>query len=153
MKQHEIKTRLHKRLPISLWARDRRLAAVHEAGHVAIARMLGVPVGLAYVYFTPARDFDPPHCRTWRGKTLCASRLADRRQRAMIGVAGAVAELSWRGEWIDEDYWFEPTMMSDSDWNLTQCVASKPDDNCIEATAGQESADRKVEHIGAPGCG
>jgi hypothetical protein len=51
----------------------------------------------------------------------------------MIGVAGAVAELSWRGEWIDEDYWFEPTMMSDTDWNMTQCVAGKPDDNCIEA--------------------
>jgi hypothetical protein len=68
--------------PIRLWARDRRLAAVHEAGHAVIERVLGVPVGLAYVYLTPDRDLDPLCCRTWLGRTHYASKLANSRQRA-----------------------------------------------------------------------
>lgn len=124
--------------PIRLWARDRRLAAVHEAGHAVIERVLGVPVGLAYVYLTPDRDLDPLCCRTWLGRTHYASKLANSRQRAMIAVAGAVAELAWLGEPIDADFWFEPARMSASDWGLAQCDPGNPDDRCIEAIASIE---------------
>jgi hypothetical protein len=121
--------------PIRLWARDRRMAAIHEAGHVVIAKMLRVPVGPAYVYLTTGRRLDPLCHKTWRGKTHCGYQRAKKRQRLMIGVAGAVAELAWRGEAIDEDFWFEPTMMSASDWRLVECKPGSPDRNCINVIA------------------
>ncbi len=51
----------------------------------------------------------------------------------MLGCAGAMAELCWKGEYIDPGYWTEPEMMSPSDWRLCGCEPGEPDKVCIEA--------------------
>jgi hypothetical protein len=73
--------------------------------------------------------------KTWIGQTLYNRRdLRSRRKNAMFGVAGAVAALCWRGEFIDdESIWYAPEMMSESDWESTGCIPGEPDDNCLEA--------------------
>jgi hypothetical protein len=50
----------------------------------------------------------------------------------MVGCAGAVAELSWRRDYIDPDYWIDPAFMSQSDWYVAECEPGEPDDLCIE---------------------
>ena len=118
--------------PVRRFARDRRLAAIHEAGHIAIANMLSINVGYAYIY-VPHSHTDLRSQKTWVGTTYCNLQTADSRQRRMIGVAGAVAELCWRGEFVDDDYWIDPEMMSKSDWRWTQCSPGAPDKKCVEA--------------------
>ena len=118
---------------IRWWARDRRLAAVHEAGHVVIARMFSIK---ADAYIRPVLgNVDVLYESMWIGQTLYNRRdLRSRREHAMFGVAGAVAKLCWRGEFIDdESIWYEPEMMSESDWESTGCVPGEPDENCLEA--------------------
>ena len=128
------------RKPINLirtWARDRRMCAMHEAGHVVIARMLSVKVGYAYIYPVEAdEESNILNNKTWLGQTFVNPRdlqRANRRERAMFGVAGAVAEQCWQGFIDDESLWYEPTMMSESDWEETGCVPGVPDENCLEA--------------------
>ena len=119
--------------PIRIWARDRRLAAVHEAGHVVIARMFSIN---ADAYIRPVLGNVDVECeKTWIGQTLYNRRdLRSRRKNAMFGVAGAVAALCWRGEFIDDEYLSdEAEMMSESDWEGTGCVPGLPDENCLEA--------------------
>jgi hypothetical protein len=118
--------------PIRIFAQDRRLAAIHEAGHVVIANMLSINVAFAYIY-EPHNHADPQFQKTWAGRTYCNLKKADPRQRRMIGVAGAVAELCWREEFVDDDYWTDPNMMSKSDWRLTRCRPGAPDERCVEA--------------------
>jgi hypothetical protein len=118
--------------PVRVFARDRRLAAIHEAGHVVIANMLSVDVALAYIY-EPHNHADPQFQKTWTGRTYYNLKKANPRQRRMIGVAGAVAELCCDGEFVDDDYWTDPNMMSESDWRLTLCRPGAPDEKCCEA--------------------
>jgi hypothetical protein len=55
--------------PIRVVARDRRRAAVHEAGHLVIARMLSIDAN-AYIYYAVENeDFDLVAEKTWHGQT------------------------------------------------------------------------------------
>jgi hypothetical protein len=51
----------------------------------------------------------------------------------VIGVAGAVAEFCWDGDEFDEMAWYEPAMMSESDWQLCRCRPGCPDEKMLEA--------------------
>jgi hypothetical protein len=102
---------------------------VHEAGHVVIAKMLRVPA-CAYICFNPETEFDFRTERIWYGRTLCFGDTATEDQSRMIGVAGAVAELCWFREPVDE---FVGQLMSERDCLMAQCDPDDPDDKCIEA--------------------
>ena len=102
-------------------ARDRRLAAVHEAAHHVIARHRGMHEVDSWI----ERVGDPTvhetswagHCR-WRNPSPGASRCD-----LMIGVAGMVGEnLSRAGNDPDRmddiyDVLDDPNCMSESDWH------------------------------------
>ena len=123
-------------------ARERRLAAVREAGHVVIARWIGVEIMSAWIapYTGETGEL------TWIGQIRISSmRGADKFSRRMVGVAGSVAEHLWRGEWI-EDYSPEGSM-SETDWLLAGCVQDIPDDQLMDA-AGEVS---RILARGGPG--
>jgi hypothetical protein len=86
---------MHKPMrPIRISARDRRNAAMHEAGHIVVARLFSIEVAHAYIYISD--EVSDILCdKTWLGHTVFNARdlrSANRRQRAMFGVAGAVAD-------------------------------------------------------------
>jgi hypothetical protein len=100
-------------------ARDRRDAAVHEAGHVVVARHVGVTVVSAYIYPVPDALDDYLNRTMWNGDTVLARfDNASPEQLAKIAVAGAIATLSWRGKPI-ELWKFQ--MKSFSDWAMCGC--------------------------------
>ena len=112
-------------------ARDRRLAAVHEAGHVVVAAHFGLHSARAWI--RPA-DAPMPDGRAWIGRVQFRGLdVLSSLERRMLGCAGAAAELCWRREDIHPDYWIEADRMSDSDWRLADCPLGEPDDMCIEA--------------------
>jgi hypothetical protein len=120
---------------IRVRARDRRMAAIHEAGHLVIARMFGFP-GSAWIW-----PNDQPEEKTWLGRTKRCPIISvnhgkvrvktpTKSQDRMIAVAGAVAEACWqdRAIWrvaVEWD-WDDPVVMSDSDWHLSGCPIGRP---------------------------
>jgi hypothetical protein len=89
-------------------ARDRRLVAVHEAGHQLVADYLGVPMGGAYIRRAAAPE---PGELSWCGHvSLYGSAPAEK--LCLVAVAGAVAEAAWSGDEPDL------AMMSESDWEM-----------------------------------
>jgi hypothetical protein len=117
-------------------ARDRRLAAIHEAGHYVAARWRGVK---AYAYIFPA-PADQPFEKTWLGQTGAAETTADTDR--LIGVAGAVAEECWlyRNEpseleqpWFWEEHFEDPNAMSRSDWQRAHTRPGNPSDRLMRA--------------------
>jgi hypothetical protein len=103
-------------------AKDRRNAAVHEAGHIVIAEHQGIyPEG---AYITPNLDgnkFDT----FWTGRVFYLGiEEIPKRKRMMIACAGALSEDIWRNPYDDFDYklyedWTE--VMSPTDWELSGC--------------------------------
>jgi hypothetical protein len=101
-------------------ARDRRWAAIHEAGHDTMARHRGMREVDSWI----ERVGDPTryetswvgHCR-WRNPTR-----GSRRSDTMIGVAGMIAENLWKAGndpgRMDSIYDLldDPNCMSESDW-------------------------------------
>jgi hypothetical protein len=116
---------------IQIWAHDRQKAAVHEAGHVVIARMLNINAHAVIYYLFDNNN--PRYEMTWGGQTQTDLAGAGRRKRSMVGVAGLVAELCWRGECMDDTCWLLSGIMSESDWKTTGCVPGVPDEYCLEA--------------------
>jgi hypothetical protein len=112
------------------FAGDRRITAVHEAGHLVIARRLGLEVVSAWIM---PNDAAPPDERTWIGRVQIF-RLGEKGERArrMVGVAGSVAEWLWFGGWIED---FFPDAMSESDWHLAGCAVDQPDDALMQAAS------------------
>jgi hypothetical protein len=104
-------------------ARDRRNAAVHEAGHIVVARWARAGVASAWIIQNDGLAADE---KAWAGRVqiISVSDVNPHRRR-MIGVAGAVAEHLWCDGWI-EDFW--PDGMSDSDWRLAGCGPDEYDD-------------------------
>jgi len=73
--------------------RSRRRAAIHEAGHVMIARLFGYTLASAWLI----RDDDA----YWTGRVQLRNMIPiNAAQSRMIGVAGAVAEACW-----DDRFW------------------------------------------------
>ena len=112
-------------------ALDRRLAAVHEAGHIVVARRFDLSPDIARIRRaeSPRREG-----RAWIGRVRFPGldQLSPL-ERRMLGCAGAMAELSWQRAEIHADYWIEADHMSESDWHLAGCPFAEPDDICLEA--------------------
>jgi hypothetical protein len=103
-----------------LEARDRRLAAIHEAAHHVMARHRGIDEVESWIERVgEPTKYDTAwvgHCR-WRNPHP-----GSRRHDVMIGVAGMVAESLWKaGNDPDRmediyDLLDDPNCMSESDW-------------------------------------
>ena len=112
-------------------ARDRRLAAVHEAGHVVVAAHFGLHPAHARLW---RADSPMPDGRAWIGRVQFRGLdVLSSLERRMLGCAGAAAELCWQREDVHPDCWIEADRMSESDWRLAGCPLGEPDDMCIEA--------------------
>jgi hypothetical protein len=117
--------------PNRVMARDRRLAAVHEAGHVVVAAHFGLRAARARIWRAEA---SMPDGRAWIGRVQFAGLdVLSSLERRMLGCAGAAAELCWQREDIHPDHWIAADRMSESDWRLAGCEFAEPDDMCIEA--------------------
>jgi hypothetical protein len=109
-------------------ARDRRMAAIHEAGHVTMARNVGLDILAAWLEKTP----DPGvYDKLWIGHTRpYLKKKMSREKLAMFAVAGAVAECCWHrdsfDEMLDNDAWYDAAAMSDSDWACCRCEPGNP---------------------------
>jgi hypothetical protein len=119
-------------------ARDRRMAAIHEAGHMVAARRRRVE---AYAIIWP-NDTGDPFIKTWLGRAAFGrgvDRASDGTHR-FIGVAGAVAEFCWlearNGDEADIDCvwtWEDPEVMSPSDWRFARAEPGEPDPRFMRA--------------------
>lgn len=104
-----------------LSAADRRYAAIHEAGHVVVARYLGLSPVQAEIRKIDPHDYTE---KEWVGSTRCLMQGVDPSTRIMVAVAGSVAEACWRYEIFDELYTTLedfPEQMSQSDWDMSGC--------------------------------
>jgi hypothetical protein len=118
-------------------ARDRRLAAVHEAGHVAMAKHIGLSAPSAQLRRVPNADFLLE--KRWVGSTsylpphLLGKDLSEL-EWIMLAVSGAVAEFCWERREFDEWDWCDPDTMSASDWALSGCKPGVPTERFMEVT-------------------
>jgi hypothetical protein len=119
-------------------ARDRRRAAMHEAGHFAIAVHLGLHDVSAWIHQTGIEDV--MQGKSWVGHTQYPSggfTLMSAQRRRMIGVAGFVAEEAWDSRhdfdpcW--EDLLWDPAAMSTSDWATAGCDPGNPNQDALRA--------------------
>jgi hypothetical protein len=124
--------------PRRIEALDRRVAAVHEAGHYVVARHFGLRSAAAWIV-RQADVVDPLADKLWIGSASYSSAERNRlstRRAMMYGVAGAVAEEAWdlRGDpegcdWSDAWDFLQVGGMSDTDWNTVysdpSCITPK----------------------------
>jgi hypothetical protein len=115
-----------------LSARDRRCAAVHEAGHLVVARHLGVIAFGAEIRKIEAQGIDE---KEWIGSVRCQTGGIDPSKRRMVAVAGIVAEACWDQLAFDDFYNFEffSEGMSESDWEMSGCVPSERSEHLGDA--------------------
>jgi hypothetical protein len=121
--------------PVQISARDRRHAAIHEAGHLVVARHLGRRLGCPEPDALIIRNDTAllPEERTWHGQiNLYNIERLNGLERRMIGFAGAAATCLWNGEDLDLEFWSDPDFggMSITDWQLAQCEPGQPDRLC-----------------------
>ena len=112
-------------------AKDRRCAAVHEAGHITMARHIGL-LG-AHASLQRIQSTNLLYEKSWIGQTryLAPERTGttlSSRNRVMFAVAGTVAEFCWQRISFDEteDAWYEPEVMSPTDWAGCNCEPGDP---------------------------
>jgi hypothetical protein len=128
--------------PLRIAARDRRLAAIHEAGHYVVARWRGLD---AYAYIAPTHA-DDPLLKTWVGQAMTA-KSSDETDR-LIGVAGTVAENCWRYRnkpgnllnLLEPWLWENPDMMSRRDWQRAHTRPGNPSDKLMRAVSTVHAA-------------
>lgn len=126
-----------KQLRIS--ARDRRGAAIHEAGHVTIGRHIGL-VGLSARI---ERNLDGDKFnKLWIGRTRylppsAIGRNLPQKKQALVAVAGSVAEFCWEGvnfaDTLTDYVWEDPNTMSDTDWAGCGCDPGNPTRQALRA--------------------
>ncbi|MBW6397497.1 hypothetical protein KPL78_06545 [Roseomonas sp. HJA6] len=98
-------------------ARDRRMSAIHEAGHAVVGMALGARLCSASIWQREG-DFDPHDEKTWGGHAFIDHWPSPRPStihKAMIGVAGMVAEEAWKARGCLEEYGFD----DDDFWRLS----------------------------------
>jgi hypothetical protein len=115
--------------PAQIEAYDRRMSATHEAGHAVIARHVGARNISCHIFRRCEATIEGD--RSWGGQTSWfeLDRKLTRSRRVMVGVAGSIAEAVWRGETDDldgESAWWEETIMSPTDWQMTGCDPGEP---------------------------
>lgn len=137
--------RVNQRMGLSIArvrAYDRRLSAVHEAGHALMAVYLGYT---ADAWIHPNATSESLAEKTWVGHMTLHDRPVEREHphTRMIAVAGMVAETLWKNghdeEYAEpygwEDYLFDENSMSYSDWKLANCGPGEPDDDLFDVVA------------------
>jgi hypothetical protein len=117
------------KIQISAW--ERRLAAIHEAGHFTIGRHLGLLTFNARIEKNPNQSRDE---KSWLASTIILQSTTLRKNR-MVAVAGAVAEFCWKREMFEDtrDAWEDPLTMSDADWALSGCQPGEPSRQLMRA--------------------
>jgi hypothetical protein len=72
---------------------------------------------------------DPREENTWSGKMFFDDRKLSPYRSALIGVAGAIGEHvgSRDADLWEDEYLYEPFIMSASDWQMTFCEPGEPD--------------------------
>jgi hypothetical protein len=123
-------------------AYDRRLSAIHEAGHVIMAVYLGYTAS-AWIHTNETRD--PLAEKTWLGHATVPDRprACDHPHNRMIAVAGMVAERLWKNghdeEYAEpygwEDILWDEECMSFSDWWNADCEPGEPDGGLYDVVA------------------
>jgi hypothetical protein len=77
----------------------------------------------------PVLDGEPWQ-KMWVGRCCFSGKKPTKQDQRMIAVAGAVAEACWqdRAIWgVAEEWdWYDPAVMSESDWRLAGCPIGKP---------------------------
>jgi hypothetical protein len=114
----------------------RRTVAIHEAGHVTVARALGFK---AWARIWPNEN-PSPNESLWLGNTSSElfrpGHVATGRQRRMIAVAGAAAEVIFQvndcSELLEYVCLFADNL-SATDWDLTGCAPGFPDNEFCDA--------------------
>jgi hypothetical protein len=107
-------------------ARDRRNAAIHESGHVVVAKHLGLWTMRAEIRKIEPQDDTE---KEWVGSVACLMEGVVARKRLMVAVAGVVAESCWDRDVFEDLYGtleFMPEEMSQSDWDLSGCPFGEP---------------------------
>jgi hypothetical protein len=119
---------------IRVIARDRRMAAIHEAGHMVVASRFGFR---CQAFILPTPDNDRGEEKMWVGRCSLAGRKPTKQRKRMIAVAGAVAEAYWQDRDIwdvaEEIDWYEPAVMSPTDWHLAGCPVGEPNTRLFTA--------------------
>jgi hypothetical protein len=120
-----------------LSALERRIAAIHEAGHVVVGHHLGCELVGCHITARIIRN-ENAHLfereRTWWGcANFSAVNRLDSLQRRTIACAGFAAERCWRGDNLDPDLWKNPSVMSQMDWAMAECEPGKADRLCVIA--------------------
>ena len=117
--------------PARTQARDRRLAAVHEAGHAVVAEHIGIEDVEAWI--APFGTQDSGTEKSWIGRCSWPRDWIEPHRRRLLAVAGLAAEQVWSqipdGHPIgaDTDALFDPDAMSRTDWCGTGCAPGEPD--------------------------
>ena len=128
--------------PKRIEATERRLAAIHEAGHISAASYLNLLNVSGAIW--KHREADA-RCdeKSWVGHTayfplrVHGTSVSNLRgdDLKLFSVAGAVSELSWQGatfeETLENESWNDPAAMSDSDWLGCKCAPGNPSPRMI----------------------
>jgi hypothetical protein len=92
---------------------------------MVVAQSLGVA---CQAWIFPNLPAEPFLEKTWLGQ--CTFGKFTKPQQRMISVAGAVAEACWRDRDIwdvaAEIDWYEPEVMSETDWHFSGCPVGEP---------------------------
>ena len=114
--------------PRRIEAVDRRLAAIHEAGHCIVTQWLGCSVIHCYIRPSELTAAEWTHDKMWLGRTCANLKDAKPGQRRKIALAGALAELGWMGSegCSSGEMLQDPFFMSPSDWSLAGCEPGEP---------------------------
>jgi hypothetical protein len=102
------------------------MAAIHEAGHMVVASSFGV---LCQAWIVPVQGSERRQ-KMWVGRCRFLGGKPFSQLQRMIAVAGAVAEACWqdRAIWgVAEEWdWYDPAVMSESDWRFAGCSVGQP---------------------------
>ena len=106
------------------------MVAMHEAGHVVVARHVGARNVSAHIFRRCDATIEGD--KSWGGQARWfeLDRKLSPARRLMVGVAGTIAEDVWRGNDMDDlndsGLWTDEAIMSPTDWDMTGCDPGEP---------------------------